>query len=197
MKPLERWVRTLGVAALILIGVAGLATTIFTAWLFHDMPDAGELADYRAPTATRAYAWDGTLIGEFSTERRIFVPYEQMPPHLVRAFLASEDKNFFQHAGVDPGGLSRAMLKNVVNLLQGRRLEGGSTITQQVAKNILLTSDATIGRKLKEGILAGQLEQTLSKEQILELYLNEIWLGYQSYGVGAAVCRRGSSVVRM
>ncbi|HEX5775942.1 MAG TPA: penicillin-binding protein 1A [Caulobacteraceae bacterium] len=186
MKPLETWVRTLGVAALILIGVAGLATTIFTAWLFHDMPDAGELADYRAPTATRAYAWDGTLIGEFSTERRIFVPYDQMPPHLIRAFLASEDKNFFQHAGVDPGGISRAMLKNVLNVLQGRRLEGGSTITQQVAKNILLTSDATIGRKLKEGILAGQLEQTLSKEQILELYLNEIWLGYQSYGVGAA-----------
>jgi penicillin-binding protein 1A len=186
LKPLENWVRTLGVAALILIGVAGLATTIFTAWLIHDMPDASELADYRAPTATRAYAWDGTLIGEFSTERRIFVPYEQMPPHLVRAFLAAEDKNFFQHSGVDAGGLSRAMLKNVVNALQGRRLEGGSTITQQVAKNILLTSDATIGRKLKEAILAGQLEQAVSKEQILELYLNEIWLGYQSYGVGAA-----------
>ena len=119
-----------GVVVLSLIAAAALATGVYAAWLFHDMPDAGDLADYHPPTATRAYGWDGTLIGEFSTERRIFVPYEQMPPHLVRAFLASEDKNFFQHAGVDPGGLSRAMLKNVVNLLQGRRLEGGSTITQ-------------------------------------------------------------------
>ncbi len=171
---------------LILIGVAGLSTAVFTAWLLHDMPDAGKLVDYRAPTATRVYAWDGTLIGEFSRERRIFVPYEQMPPHLVRAFLAAEDKNFFHHGGVDVSGLGRAMLKNVLNVVQGKRLEGGSTITQQVAKNILLTSDATIGRKLREAILASQLEHTLSKEQILELYLNEIWLGYQSYGVGAA-----------
>jgi penicillin-binding protein 1A len=186
LKPVENWVRTLGVAALILIGVAGLAALIWTAWLFHDLPDAGELSDYRAPTSTRVYAWDGTLIGEFSTERRIFVPYEQMPPHLVRAFLAAEDQNFHHHAGVDPQGLSRAMARNVINVLQGRRLEGGSTITQQVAKNILLSSDITIGRKLKEAILAGQLEANLSKERILELYLNEIWLGYQSYGVGAA-----------
>jgi len=186
LKPLESWVRTLGVVALILIGVAGLATTVFTAWLFHDMPDASELADYRAPTSTRVYAWDATLIGEFATERRIFVPYDQMPPHLVRAFLAAEDHNFFEHGGVDIQGLGRAMLRNVLNAAQGRRLEGGSTITQQVAKNILLNSDATIGRKLKEAILANELEQTLSKEQILELYLNEIWLGYQSYGVGAA-----------
>ena len=111
MKPVENWVRTLGVAALILIGVAGLAALIWTAWLFHDLPDAGELADYRAPTSTRVYAWDGTLIGEFSTERRIFVPYEQMPPHLVRAFLAAEDQNFYNHAGVDPQGLSRAMAR--------------------------------------------------------------------------------------
>ena len=186
MKPVENWVRTLGAAALILIGVAGLAALIWTAWLFHDLPDAGELADYRAPTSTRVYAWDGTLIGEFSTERRIFVPYEQMPPHLIRAFLAAEDRKFFEHGGVDSGGFARAMAKNVVNILQGRRLEGGSTITQQVAKNILLSSDITIGRKLKEAILAGQLEANLSKERILELYLNEIWLGYQSYGVGAA-----------
>ncbi|HEX6859221.1 MAG TPA: penicillin-binding protein 1A [Caulobacteraceae bacterium] len=171
---------------MILIGVAGLATTIYTAWLFHDMPDASELADYRAPTSTRVYAWDGTLIGEFATERRIFVPYDNMPPHVVRAFLAAEDRNFFHHGGVDPQGLARAMVRNVFNAMRGRRLEGGSTITQQVAKNILLSSDATIGRKAKEAILAGELEQTLSKERILELYLNEIWLGYQSYGVGAA-----------
>ena len=186
MKPVETWVRTLGLAVLILIGVAGLATTVYTAWLFHDMPEASDLANYRAPTSTRVYAWDGTLIGEFAKERRIFVPYNQMPPYLVHAFLAAEDHNFFHHGGVDPQGMSRAMLRNVLNMIQGRRLEGGSTITQQVAKNILLNSDVTVGRKLKEAILANQLEHVLTKQQILELYLNEIWLGYQSYGVGAA-----------
>ncbi|MFN3523047.1 MAG: penicillin-binding protein 1A [Phenylobacterium sp.] len=186
MKPPERWVAILGVAALSAIAVAGFAVAIYAAWLFHDMPDAGDLVDYRPPTATRAYAWDGTLIGEFSRERRIYVPYDAMPPQLVQAFMAAEDRNFFHHGGVDPMGLGRAMIKNVMNAARGRRLEGGSTITQQVAKNVLLTSDATIGRKLKEAILAQRLEQTLDKPQILELYLNEIWLGYRSYGVGAA-----------
>ncbi len=185
-EPPERWVAIVGVSALSVIAVAGFALAIYAAWLFHDMPDAGDLADYHPPTATRVYAWDGTLIGEFSRERRIFVPYDQIPPQLVQAFLAAEDRNFFQHGGVDMQGLSRAMAKNVLNAVQGKRLEGGSTITQQVAKNVLLTSDATVGRKLKEAILARRLEQTLTKDRILELYLNEIWLGYRSYGVGAA-----------
>ncbi len=166
--------------------MSAVAVGIYAAWLFHDMPDAGDLVDYHPPTATRAYAWDGTLIGEFSRERRIFVPYDAIPAQTAQAFLAAEDHGFFQHGGVDVGGFGRAMVKNVINLAQGRRLEGGSTITQQVAKNILLNSDQTIGRKLKEAILASQLEQTLSKERILELYMNEIWLGYRSYGVGAA-----------
>lgn len=186
MKPPERWVAIAGVTVLSLIAAGGLAIAIYTAWLFHDMPDAGDLVDYRPPTATRAYAMDGTLIGEFSRERRIFVPYDNIPPQLAQAFLAAEDHGFFQHGGVDPAGLARASLKNLVNITQGRRLEGGSTITQQVAKNVLLTSDATMGRKVKEAILARRLEETLNKEQILELYLNEIWLGYRSFGVGAA-----------
>jgi penicillin-binding protein 1A len=181
-----KWLAIAGVTVLSAVAVAGLAIAIYAAWLFHDMPDAGDLADYRPPTATRAYAIDGTLIGEFSNERRIFVPYDRITPQLALAFLAAEDANFFKHGGVDPGGLSRAMLKNVGNFLKGRRFEGGSTITQQVAKNVLLTSEATLGRKVKEAILAQRLEQTLTKEQILELYLNEIWLGYRSYGVGAA-----------
>jgi penicillin-binding protein 1A len=185
-EPPERWVAVVGVTVLSVIAVAGFALAIYAAWLFHDMPDAGDLADYHPPTATRVYAWDGTLIGEFSKERRIFVPYDQIPPQLVQAFLAAEDRNFFQHSGVDVQGLSRAMARNVLNLAQGKRLEGGSTITQQVAKNVLLTSDATVGRKLKEAILARRLEQTLTKDRILELYLNEIWLGYRSYGVAAA-----------
>ena len=186
MNPPGRWIAIAGVAVLSAIALAGFATAIYAAWLFHDMPDAGDLVDYRPPTATRAYAWDGVLIGEFSRERRIYVPYDNIPPQLAQAFLAAEDRNFFSHGGVDAMGLTRAMAKNVLNAVNGRRLEGGSTITQQVAKNVLLTSDATVGRKLKEAILAGRLEQTLNKEQILELYLNEIWLGYRSYGVGAA-----------
>ncbi len=186
LKPSERWMAIAGVAVLSLIAVAGFAIAIYAAWLFHDMPDAGELQDYRPPTATRVYAWDGTLIGEYSKERRIFIPYDQIPPQLAQAFLAAEDRNFFTHGGVDVGGLSRAMIKNVGNAIRGKRLEGGSTITQQVAKNVLLTSDATVGRKFKEAILASRLEQSLTKQQILELYLNEIWLGYRSFGVGAA-----------
>lgn len=182
----QRWFAIVGVSALGLIAAAAFATAIYAAWLFHDMPDAGDLVDYHPATATRAYAWDGTLIGEFSRERRIFVPYDAIPTQTAQAFLAAEDRGFFKHGGLDFGGLSRALLKDVINLAQGRRLEGGSTITQQVAKNILLTSDQTIGRKLKEAILASELEGVLSKERILELYLNEIWLGYRSYGVGAA-----------
>jgi len=186
LNPPVKWLAIAGVTVFSAVAVAALALAIYAAWLFHDMPDAGDLADYRPPTATRAYAVDGTLIGEFSNERRIFVPYDRIPAPLAEAFLAAEDHNFFSHGGVDVTGLSRAMLKNIFNAIQGRRFEGGSTITQQVAKNVLLTNEATIGRKLKEALLAGRLEQTLTKEQILELYLNEIWLGYRSYGVGAA-----------
>jgi penicillin-binding protein 1A len=183
---MQRWLAVTGIAVFSLIAVAGFSLAIYAAWLFHDMPDATDLADYRPPTATRVYAWDGVLIGEFSRERRIYVPYDQIPPRLVDAFLAAEDKSFFKHHGVDVQGMGRAMIRNVLNLLRGKRLEGGSTITQQVAKNVLLGNEATMGRKLKEAILARKLEQTLTKEQILELYLNEIWLGYRSFGVAAA-----------
>ena len=186
MISIGRWSAFAGVVILSLVAVAGACIAIYMAWLFHDMPNAAELVDYHPPTATRVYAWDGTLIGEYSTERRIYVPYDQIPSRLSLAFLAAEDHNFFSHGGVDVSGVSRAMLKDVFNILQGRRPEGGSTITQQVAKNVLLTNEATIGRKLKEAILATRLEQALTKRQILELYLNEIWLGHDSYGVGAA-----------
>ncbi len=186
MKVAERWFVMAGIGLLGAIALAGLIVAIYAAWLFHDLPDASDLADYRPPTATRVYAGDGTLIGEFSDERRIYVPYEQIPTPLVQAFLAAEDRNFFQHGGIDVSGLGRAMFKNVFNFATGRRLEGGSTITQQVAKNVLLTNESTIGRKLKEAILSSRLEATLSKEQILELYLNEIFLGYRSYGVASA-----------
>ncbi len=168
------------------VGAAALCAAIYAGVLFAQMPGANELADFHPPTATRVYAWDGTLIGEFSKVRRIYVPYDQMPPRLIYAFLAAEDHNFFEHGGVDVGGVSRALFKDAINAVQGRRPEGGSTITQQVAKNILLDSHVTVGRKLKEAVIATRLEETLSKQQILELYLNDIWLGYRSYGVGAA-----------
>ena len=182
----ERWFVLAGVVLLGGITLAGLVVTIYAAWLFHDLPDASELADYRPATATRVYAGDGTLIGEFSDERRIYVSFEQIPQPVIEAFLAAEDRNFFNHGGIDVSGLGRAMFKNVFNAATGRRLEGGSTITQQVAKNVLLTSETSINRKVKEAILANRLEATLSKRQILELYLNEIFLGYRSYGVAAA-----------
>ena len=105
----QRWIATVGVVALSIIAVAGFALAVYAAWLFHDMPDAADLADYRPPTATRVYAWDGTLIGEYSKERRIFVSYDQIPQQVVNAFLAAEDHNFFKHGGVDPMGLLRAM----------------------------------------------------------------------------------------
>jgi len=175
-----------GIGLLGAIALAGLVVTVYAAWLFHDLPDATELSDYRPATATRVYAGDGTLIGEFSEERRIYVSYDQIPPIVIQAFLAAEDRNFFSHGGVDVSGLGRAMFKNVFNVVTGRRLEGGSTITQQVAKNILLTNETSVNRKLKEAILSSRLEATLSKEQIIELYLNEIYLGYRSYGIASA-----------
>jgi len=186
LKIAERWFVLAGVALLGGITLAGLIVTVYAAWLFHDLPDASELADYRPATATRVYAGDGTLIGEFSDERRIYVPYEQIPLPVIQAFLSAEDSRFFEHGGIDVSGLGRAMFKNVFNAATGRRLEGGSTITQQVAKNVLLTNESSLNRKVKEAILANRLEATLSKQQILELYLNEIFLGYRSYGVAAA-----------
>ena len=186
MKIAERWFVMAGVALLGAIALAGLLVAVYAAWLFHDLPDASELADYRPATATRVYAGDGTLIGEFSDERRIYVPYEQVPEPVIQAFLAAEDRNFFNHGGIDVGGVGRAMFKNVFNAATGRRLEGGSTITQQVAKNVLLNNESSLNRKVKEAILANRLEATLTKQQILELYLNEIFLGYRSYGVAAA-----------
>jgi penicillin-binding protein 1A len=181
-----RWLAILGVAVLSLIAVAGFSLAIYSAWLFHDLPDASQLAEYRPATSTRVYSADGALIGEFGKERRIFVPYDRIPQLQVKAFLAAEDRKFFEHGGIDIEGLGRAMTRDLFSAARGRKLQGGSTITQQVAKNILLTNDQTFGRKIKEAILARRIEQTLPKERILELYLNEIWLGYRSYGVAAA-----------
>lgn len=186
LKSSERWFEMAGVVLMTVVAIAGFAVTLYAAWLFHDMPDGSELADFRPVNSARVFAWDGTLIGEYGQERRVHVPYDRIPEPLRNAFLAAEDRAFFEHSGVDVSGVSRAMLKNVYNFITGRRFEGGSTITQQVAKNLILGNERTLGRKLKEVILARRLENSLTKEQILELYMNDIYLGYRSYGIGAA-----------
>ena len=137
---------------------------------------------------TRVHAADGSLLEEFARERRVFVPVAAMPERLIQAFLSAEDKNFYQHSGLDWSGIARALVQNVQGVIEGnnRRFIGASTITQQVTKNFLLTSERTMDRKLKEALLALRLERAFSKNQILELYLNQIFLGSGSYGVAAA-----------
>ncbi len=175
-----------GVAAVVLI----LGTAIgvaFLLWSFsRDLPPHDQLAHYEPPVMTRVHAGDGSLIAEFARERRLYVPITAIPEDLINAFLAAEDKNFFEHEGVDMLGVVRAAIANVDNYLNDRRLEGASTITQQVAKNFLLTNEVSFERKIKEALLARRIETAYSKERILELYLNEIYLGMGSYGVAAA-----------
>ncbi len=167
--------------------VAASAGVAFLLWhVSKDLPDYEVLAKYEPPVMTRVHASDGSLIAEYATERRIYVPINAMPAKLIQAFLAAEDKNFYQHGGIDFQGIARAAVTNLNNLKSGRRLVGASTITQQVAKNFLLSSDVTFERKIKEAILAIRIERAFTKEQILELYLNEIFLGLKSYGVAAA-----------
>ena len=162
------------------VGVYGL-------WHYgRDLPDYKQLANYEPPTVTRLHAGDGRLIAEYAKERRVFVPITAMPRRVKQAFIAAEDQNFYSHYGVDFIALARAMLTNISNYTQGRRPVGASTITQQVAKNFLLSNEVSIERKIKEAILAFRIERTLSKDRILELYLNEIYLGYGSFGVAAA-----------
>ena len=170
-----------------LLAIAGAGGAL---WLFYefgrDLPDYRQLADYDPPVMTRVHAGDGRLLAEYATEKRVFVPVEVMPLRVKQAFLSAEDKHFYYHPGIDFMGVGRAVITNIKNLGKGRRLVGASTITQQVAKNFLLTSEVSYERKIKEAILAFRIEQAFSKKRILELYLNEIYLGFGSYGVAAA-----------
>lgn len=152
----------------------------------RDLPDYEKLAQYEPPVMTRIHANDGSLIAEYARQRRIYVPINTIPDLLIKAFLSAEDKNFFKHGGIDIQGIAKATIKNLQNYGAGRRMVGASTITQQVAKNFLLTNDQTFKRKLREAILAIRIERAFTKNQILELYLNEIFLGLSSYGVAAA-----------
>ena len=156
-------------------------------WTFsNSIPDYRFLKNYMPPVSSKMYSGNGELVADFSKEKRIFVPYEAIPKSVVNSFLSAEDKNFFSHPGVDAKGVMRAIIKNIRNMMSSKRLEGASTITQQVAKNFLLTNEVSFNRKIKEAILAFRIERALSKERILELYLNQIYLGSGAYGVAAA-----------
>lgn len=170
--------------ALLLIGAVGVAVVFYA--IGKDLPDYRQLADYDPPVTTRFYTADGRLLNEYSVQNRVFVPIDAIPRRVIQAFLSAEDKNFYQHPGVDIFGIARAAVTNIRNLGTGRRLQGASTITQQVAKNFLVGSEVSMNRKAKEAVLAFRMEQAFSKDRILELYLNEIYLGRGSYGVTAA-----------
>ena len=156
-------------------------------WTFsNNIPDYKFLKNYKPPVSSKVYSGNGELVADFSKEKRIFIPFSAIPKKVVNAFLSAEDKNFFSHPGVDAKGVMRAVFNNIKNIMTSKRLEGASTITQQVAKNFLLTNEVSINRKIKEAILAFRIERALNKERILELYLNQIYLGSGAYGVAAA-----------
>ncbi len=166
------------------------ALIISILWTYSNkLPDYKYLKGYKPPVSSKLYSGNGVLVSDFSSEKRIFVPYSAISQTVINAFLSAEDKNFFDHPGVDAKGVVRAIKNNIFNLFYSKRLEGASTITQQVAKNFLLTNEVSIDRKIKEAILAFRIERVLSKKRILELYLNQIYLGEGSYGIASASLR--------
>ena len=186
MKLLLRFLGFLFAAGTILfvVGVAGAAGLL---WHFSkDLPDYSQLQDYEPPVMTRVHAADGSLLGEYARERRLYIPIQAIPKLVISGFLAAEDKNFYEHGGLDFTGIARAGFNYLQNFGSSRRPQGASTITQQVAKNFLLSNEVSIARKAKEALLALKIERTYSKEKILELYLNEIYLGLGAYGIAAA-----------
>ncbi len=183
MKLLLRFLGFLFAAGTILfvVGAAGLL------WHFSkDLPDYSQLQDYEPPVMTRVHAADGSLLGEYARERRLYIPIQAVPKLVINGFLAAEDKNFYEHGGLDFTGIARAGVNYIQSYGSGRRPQGASTITQQVAKNFLLTNEVSLARKMKEALLSLKIERTYSKDKILELYLNEIFLGLGAYGIAAA-----------
>ena len=173
--------------SLLSISLFSIISIFAVLWAFsNNLPDYKFLKNYKAPVSSKVYSGEGELVNDFSTEKRIFVPYQAIPKKVINAFLSAEDKNFFYHPGVDAKGVLRAVINNISNIMSSKRLEGASTITQQVAKNFLLTNEVSFNRKLKEAILAFRIERALSKKRILELYLNQIYLGEGTYGVASA-----------
>ena len=161
--------------------------TVFILFFFgKDLPSFDKLSSYKPRLVSKIYTANGNFLEDYSNENRVFIKYEDIPTELINCFLVSEDVNFYKHDGIDYRGILRAFLKNVSNTFTNKRLQGASTITQQVAKNFLLTNEISYTRKIKEIIIALRMERVLSKEQIMELYLNEIYLGNGSYGIASA-----------
>src|ERR1700728_2090663 len=186
MKILLRFLGFLFAAGTIVF-IVGVAAAAGLLWHYSkDLPDYSQLQDYEPPVMTRVHAADGSLLAEYAKERRLYLPIQAIPRLVTNAFIAAEDKNFYQHPGIDIYGIARAGMLYVQNYGSSRRPQGASTITQQVAKNFLLTNEVSFERKIKEALLALRIERTYSKEKILELYLNEIYLGFGAYGVAAA-----------
>src|SRR5471030_2545597 len=183
---LPRLLKWLGfaAAALVVVVIGFAAFWIFT--LTRDLPSVETLQNYAPPITTRVYAGNGTVLGEYAHERRIFVPSAFIPKLVKEAFTSAEDRNFYNHPGIDPSGMLRAAIKDVGLVIEGRRPQGASTITQQVARDFLLNSDVKFSRKIREAILAIRIDATYPKDKVLELYLNEIYLGENSYGVASA-----------
>ena len=183
-----------GIGAVLFLLVAGGLAIYFTS-LSKDLPNYQVLAEYEPPVTTRIHSSDGDLMGEYAHQKRLYLPIQAIPDRVKAAFISAEDKNFYEHPGIDVYGLARAVVTNLGNMGSGKRPIGASTITQQVAKNFLLSSDQTFDRKIKEAILSLRIEQAYSKDRILELYLNEIFFGLQSYGIaGAALTYYDKSV---
>ncbi len=172
------------ISSFILLSGVLIITVLWT--YSNDLPDYKFLKNYKPSVSSKVYSGNGDVVSDFSQEKRIFVPFSSIPKNVINAFLSAEDKNFFSHPGVDAKGVIRAVINNISNIISAKRLEGASTITQQVAKNFLLTNEVSLNRKIKEAILAFRIERALSKERILELYLNQIYLGSGAYGVAAA-----------
>ncbi len=189
MQPMIRFFGFL-FSALSIAAIAGIASIALIFWVYdRDLPDYDALSNYEPATLSRVYSGEGAVIAEFARERRIFTPIDEIPDVVKNAFISAEDKNFYLHTGVDGFGVIKAMVDNVRRAQTGQRLRGASTITQQVIKNFLLSEDSAVERKIKEFILSSRIEGALTKDQILELYLNEIFLGQNAYGVTAAARR--------
>ncbi len=176
------------ILAVILMGgvVTAVAFILIIEHYDTDLPDFGQLASYDPAVVTRLYADDDRLLAEYAEQRRVYVPLTAIPKRVIQAFIAAEDRNFYRHQGIDIYGIGRAIVTNVSNMGQNHSLVGGSTITQQVVKNFLLTNEKSFQRKIKEAILAYRISKIYSKDRILELYLNEIYLGRGAYGVASA-----------
>src|ERR1700760_3402397 len=186
MRLLVRFLGFLFAAGTILfiVAIAGVAGLL---WHFSkDLPDYTQLQNYEPPVMTRVHAADGSLLAEYAKERRLYLPIQAVPKLVINCFLAAEDKNFYEHGGIDYSGMARAAVFYAENYGSNRRPQGASTITQQVAKNFLLTNEVSFNRKIKEALLAMRIERTYSKDKILELYLNEIYLGFSASGIAAA-----------